>query len=207
MKILTNCHFCNLQFYKRKAHINEAKRLGYKIYCSNLCANQFKTKELRVSCANCNILFIKKLFEIKNTKNNFCSHSCAATYNNKHKKHGTKTSKFEKWLQINLLIKFPNLEFRFNQKSDIGSELDIYIPSLKLAFEINGIFHYQPIHGEIKLKQIQENDRIKKQNCKSQNINLQVIDVSTMTNFKESKVTNLFLEICDFIVKNQVNEI
>lgn len=201
MKILTNCYFCNSKFHKEAKHINEAKKLGYNIYCSNLCANQSKTKDLGVLCANCDLLFIKTLYEIKHTKNNFCTHSCAAIYNNKHKKHGTRTSKFEKWLQTNLLIKFPDLEFKFNQKSDIGSELDIYIPSLKLAFEINGILHYQPIYGEIKLKQIQENDVIKKQNCESQNINLQIIDVSTMTYFKESKVTNLFSEICNSIVK------
>ena len=36
----------------------------------------------------------------------------------------------------------------------INSELDVYVPSLNLAFELNGIFHYEPIYGEKKLNQI-----------------------------------------------------
>lgn len=36
-----------------------------------------------VNCKNCNKEFNKSLSEIKATRNNFCSRSCAATYNNK----------------------------------------------------------------------------------------------------------------------------
>jgi len=43
---------------------------------------------------------------------------------------------------------YPDLVIHFNKKDAINSELDIYIPSLKLAFELNGIFHYEPIFGK-----------------------------------------------------------
>ena len=81
----------------------------------------------------------------RKSTNFFCSSSCAATYNNKHKKYGIRCSKFEIAVQSLLREEFPELIFDFNQKNAVGSELDIFCPTLKLAFEINGIFHYKPI--------------------------------------------------------------
>ena len=85
------------------------------------------------------------------TKNNFCSRSCSATFNNKNKTYGTRRSKLEVFLEKELIKLYPDLLFHFNRKDTINSELDIYIPSLKLAFELNGIFHYEPIYGDNKL--------------------------------------------------------
>ena len=42
---------------------------------------------LKVSCKQCSIIFNKSSAEINKTKNNFCSRSCAATYNNSHNKN------------------------------------------------------------------------------------------------------------------------
>ena len=80
--------------------------------------------------------------------------SCAATYNNKNKTHGTRRSKLECFIEKKLSELYPDLTIHYNQKDTINSELDIYIPSFKLAFELNGIFHYEPIYGEEKLNQI-----------------------------------------------------
>lgn len=100
-----------------------------------------------VPCKNCKKLFQKAQSQINQTKNNFCSSSCAATYNNTHKTTGTRRSKLEVWLETKLPEIYLNQEFHFNGKDTINSELDIYLPKLSLAFELNGIYHYEPIHG------------------------------------------------------------
>jgi hypothetical protein len=61
---------------------------------------------------------------------------------------------------------FPNEKIIFNGKEAIESELDIYFPERKIGFEINGIFHYEPIYGEEKMKKIQQNDKEKREKCR-----------------------------------------
>lgn len=102
--------------------------------------------------------------------------SCAAKYNNQHKKHGTRRSKLEIWLEETLTKKYPDICFIFNGKEAIGSELDIYVPSKNIAFEINGIFHYMPIYGQETLDAIQSNDAAKAMACAERKITLHIID-------------------------------
>lgn len=138
--------------------------------------------------------------EIKRSKNNFCSSSCAASFNNKNKKYGIRRSKLETYIERELTTLYPNLEIHFNRKDAINSELDVYIPSLKLAFELNGIFHYEPIHGSDRLAQIKNNDNRKFQACLEQGIELCIIDTSSQKYFKESKslqFLNIILDIID----------
>lgn len=71
-----------------------------------------------------------------------------------------------------------------NRLALVSAELDIYIPSLKLAFELNGLFHYEPIFGPEKLAQIQNNDERKYQACLEKDIELCLIDVSSFNYFK-----------------------
>jgi hypothetical protein len=118
--------------------------------------------------------------------NIFCSRSCTATYNNTHKTYGCKKSKLEFYLEEKLTSLYPTLEFHFNRKDAIGSELDIYIPLLKLAFEINGIFHYEPIHGAKKLLETQTNDHKKFQACLDKGIEMCTINSAKLAYFKES---------------------
>lgn len=123
---------------------------------------------VKVICKNCDIQFMKSVSELRKTPNSFCSQSCAAIYNNKHKEHGTKRSKLEIYIEKRLKEEFPNLRILYNNKSIIHSELDIYFPDLKIAVELNGIFHYEPIYGHDKLEQIQNNDKQKMINCYNQ---------------------------------------
>jgi len=132
----------------------------------------------------------------------FCSRSCAATYNNTHKTTGTRRSKLEQWLEQTLTAHYPNLQFVFNGKEAINSELDIYIPELKLAFELNGIFHYEPIYGPEKLASIQNNDNRKFQACLEQGIELVIIDSSKMEYFKQ-KSAQKFLDIIKNIIESK----
>lgn len=196
-KLPCRCYECNAIFYKTKRAISDAllNRRGHNgKYCSDKCIGKSKITSLTVSCKNCNKEFTKKLNQIKKFPNHFCSSSCAATYNQLHKTKGTRVSKLEVWLQDQLSIQYPDLEIHYNRKDVINSELDIYIPSLKLAFELNGIFHYEPIYGEEKLKQIQNNDNRKFQACLEKKIEFVIIDTSSQKYFKE-KTAIKFLDI------------
>ena len=103
-------------------------------------------------------------------------------------------------METKLTELYPNLDIQYNLKEAINSELDIYIPSLKLAFELNGIYHYEPIHGTERLMKIQNNDNNKFQKCIENGISLCIIDTSSLKYFKEQasiKYLNLIKTIID----------
>ena len=133
---------------------------------------------------------------------NFCSRSCAATYNNTHKTTGTRRSKLEAYLEQQLRSEFPQLELTCNGKDAIGSELDFYFPQLRLAIELNGIFHYEPIYGTDKLERIQANDQQKSIACNKAGIEFCTIDTSTVTH-----VTSTIKERYWTIVKDLVTRL
>lgn len=112
-------------------------------------------------------------------------------------------SKLERWLQERLQRLYPDLEFHFNRKDTINGELDIYIPSLKLAFELNGVFHYEPIYGPEKLANIQSNDGRKFQACLEHGIELCIVDTSRMTNFKERGALK-YLEVIQGVLNSRI---
>ena len=206
-KLPCKCYECKKTFYKTKRVINMVlnnpdKHKGK--YCSNSCQRKSAGGIKIVSCLNCKNDFEKRVSQIKKSKNNFCSKSCAATYNNKNKSHGTRRSKLEGWLENKLTTLYPDLEIHFNQKTAINSELDIYIPSLNLAFELNGIFHYEPIYGTGKLQQIQENDISKSKSCHDARIDLCTIDTSGQKYFKES-TSKKYLDIINNIIKERLS--
>jgi hypothetical protein len=205
-KLPLECYECKCTFFSTKQAIYSKKSRNGKgpMYCSNVCSNIPRTKKEIIKCKCCNISVYKTLAQIKKYKNHFCSKSCAATFNNTHKTHGTRRSKLEKYLEEQLITLYPNLQFDFNKKEAINSELDIYIPSLKLAFELNGIYHYEPIHGQDKLDQIQNNDHRKFQACAESSISLCVIDTSKINYFKPEKA-NSFLNIIISIIENKQN--
>lgn len=213
-KLPLTCKGCNTIFFKKKKYIY-LKQLhaphitpcskhcscykNYVSYCSRKCQNISRVTQKQVNCANCTDLFMKNVCDINKTKNNFCSRSCAAIYRNTHKTTGTRRSKLEIWLESQLTTHYPILQFDFNKKNTINSELDIYIPSLKLAFELNGIFHYEPIYGGNKLNQIKNNDNRKFQACLEHNIELCIVDTSKFINFKENKAKEFLDIICNII--------
>jgi hypothetical protein len=81
--------------------------------------------------------------------------------------------------------------------------LDIYLPSLKLAFELNGIFHYEPIYGTEKLNQIQNNDNKKFKLCYKNEISLCIIDVSQQKYFK-AQTSKKYLNIITTIINQNL---
>ena len=200
-KLPCECYICKNTFYKIKYDIQKSLTPGSMhtvMFCSNICRT---TKKVMI-CKNCNKEFYKIQAEIKKSKNHFCSRSCSATYNNTHKQHGIRRSKLETYLENQLRLLYPNLPIDFNKKDAINSELDIYLPTLKLAFELNGIFHYEPIYGSDKLSQTQNNDQRKFQACAERNISLCIIDTSKQKYFKES-TSQEFLSIITEIINNK----
>lgn len=214
------CSYCHAIYTKTKTNINtkalmsiksgrSSSKIDYLLnspkFCSTKCYGLSRYSKIQFKCTQCQKEFIRRIKKDKQAKTNnrFCSLSCSATYNNLHKKHGTRVSKLELWLATQLPILYPNIEFHFNRKDAINSELDIYIPSLKLAFELNGIFHYEPIYGLKTFNQIQNNDKRKFQACLENNIELCIIDTSTQKYFKEH-TSQKFLDIISTVINQKL---
>jgi len=210
-KMPFTCEMCSQTFYALKKHVLRARKAVPKkklSFCSQQCAGLSKRRELEFECGQCKKHVITTVRSRPNSKSgaNFCSMSCAGRYNQTHKTTGTRRSKLETWLESKLLTHYPNLRFVFNGKETINSELDIYIPELKLAFELNGIFHYEPIYGSEKLALIQNNDGRKFQACYEAGISLAIIDVSSMKNFKEKRAQQYLDIIIGLISKRSGGE-
>lgn len=169
------------------------------IYCSHICSTNKKRAFYQVTCLHCKVAFFKILNQINKTPNHFCSKSCAATYNNAHKTSGNRRSKLEIWIQNHLTILYPTLDIKYNSKQSINSELDLFIPSLNLAFELNGIHHYEPIYGLSKLERIQNNEKKKIQACTEKKIKLIIINTSGQKVFKEETSIRFLTVIRDHI--------
>lgn len=210
-KLPLECYTCGQTFYLTVRLIKNLIQRNIKNgtnggkFCGHACMHAEQMKRIKLDCNQCvkNFTLKKSIAEYRKKKGKsskiFCSKSCSATYNNTHKTIGIRRSKLEKWLEIKLKEDYSSLEIHFNKKEIINSELDIYIPSLKLAVELNGIFHYEPIYGTDKLLSTQNNDNRKFQACLEQGIELLIIDVSRETHFKEEKSIKYF-NIIKFII-------
>ena len=197
------CTQCKNNYQRSKKNILDTfNRYDiYPKYCSSQCLANFKKsiKNIKTFCTNCNKEIVKLSNQYYKSYNHFCSRSCSATWNNKNKTHGTKRSKLEIYLEEQLTELYPNLEILYSDKRIIGSELDIYIPSLKLAFEIQGIFHYEPIFGQEKLDQIQKNDLEKIDKCKELDIKLIHINTKNQKRFTEKSSVKYLKEISEYV--------
>lgn len=187
------CKNCSKAFYVKQHRISRilnGKLPPYAhLFCSKLCERDSKARESMfiTQCASCLKSFHKKTTSKNQTKSgrHFCTKSCAAVYNNTHKTHGTRRSKLERWIEQQLSNRF-TFEIHYNKTSAIEAELDIFIPHLKLAFELNGIFHYRPIFSAEQFQKIQNNDIRKFQACLELGIELCVIDVSDQIYFNDT---------------------
>ena len=72
-----------------------------------------------------------------------------------------------------------------------------------MAFELNGIFHYEPIFGLEKLNKVKTNDSRKILACAEKGIGLAVIDCTTMKYFKPDKAV-VFLDIITKIINDSL---
>jgi len=172
-KTRTICDQCGKDFEKETFDFKITKHN----FCSQKCNGIFQRRRIKTFCGNCNKSIEIKLGELKKSKSgkSFCSHSCAASYNNKLRRK-SRRSKIEIKF-YNLLVKeFPNLDILHSDKTMLdGYEADVAIPSLKLAIEWNGIVHFKPIYSQTKLDKIQTRDVEKLKIASNKDINLIVI--------------------------------
>ena len=175
-------------------------------FCTTTCSGLYNTKSFLGNCSQCNTDITIRLSDKRKSKSGrmFCSRSCSGTYNNTHKTTGTRRSKLECWLQVELDKLYPLLKIEYNSIIAINNELDIYIPNLNLAIEINGIFHYKPIYGLEKLSKTQATDKLKIDNCIKSNITLIVIDISTYQRFSIKTAQPFLTQIQSIINSKQL---
>jgi hypothetical protein len=192
------CEQCGKIFSRRKcdAVLVLKKRPWNRTYCSKTCQNEGMRSYKSLQCAQCGKSFERRAHNTHRNKSgrNFCCRLCSVIYGNQNKTTGTRRSKLEIWLADKLPKHYPNLAFLFNGREAIGSELDILVPSLNLAFELNGIFHYEPVYGSDKLNQIQNNDRRKFAACHERGISLCILDVSSIRRVTDKRA-QVYLDI------------
>lgn len=200
------CEYCKNIFYCIGKQIKRVlKRKLNKIrFCNNKCAGLFISQPMKSKCSNCKKEIITTLGRRSQSKHKkyFCSRTCRAIFFNRKKTYGGRRSKLEIWLEAQLKLIYGKI-ILFNNRKQIGFELDIYIPKIKLAFELNGPVHYKPIFGEDKFAKTLKRDADKLQFCKEKNIELIIIDVSNETQ-KLHKYAQKYLDLIIQIINNKI---
>jgi len=174
------CDQCLTIYQKEKFDL---KRTQHN-FCSKKCFGLFNRNKIKIKCNFCNKSFKKTPSQINKSKSgrSFCSQSCAASFNNKLKRKSRRSKIEAKFYEL-LIKEFPNLNILPNDKTMLnGLEVDVAIPSLKLAIEWNGIVHFKPIYGQTKLDKVQDKDAEKLKIAANKNINLIVIPDFVSTN-------------------------
>ncbi len=179
-KVEVKCLTCGIYFYKK---LSESKRFPNH-FCSKDCKWIHSNKQIEVQCLNCNELFKKKESKIKTQPRHCCSIQCFRMLAKYKKNWGSNRSKLEIYVEKRLTEELA-LNISYNDTS-IGYELDIYLPEMSFAIELNGVFHYKAIYGEEALLKRQEIDRLKAEECVKRNIKLIVINVSEDKNNKRT---------------------
>jgi hypothetical protein len=146
-------------------------------YCSIECHNKAQVTAITLPCGNCGKSVTRVKCEVSASKSGhiFCNRSCSISFHNKNRRR-SRRSKCEELLFNLLKQEFPQLELSANDKSLLdGLEVDIAIPSLRIAIEWNGPVHYYPIWGQEKLDKIKVIDAQKKMIAEKNEIQLIIV--------------------------------
>ena len=91
-KVLIKCYICNKSFNALKHEVQSVLAGGSRKnrlkYCSRPCQNEARYTGKRIECVYCGDIFYRQIKKIK--KQNFCSQSCAASFNNSIRKRSVK---------------------------------------------------------------------------------------------------------------------
>lgn len=176
-KINVICSQCSNNIELRLSKHEYSIKTGLKnFFCNHECHGNFLSKKVKFNCFNCDKELERAPWETR--ENNFCSKQCWYKHNK------AVRSKLELYLEEKIKNYFPYLPYVCCDRTICRNlELDFYFPDLKLAIEINGIFHYEPIFGEEKLNYVQHNDKGKNYLCKQQGIKL--LTLKSIENFTQ----------------------
>jgi hypothetical protein len=85
MDIPVSCSHCHKEFRKSMGRVNEARKFGWKFYCSLKCQFQSRLTGVHYVCQKCGKKVWRTPKETRASKSQrfFCSSSCAAMFNNK----------------------------------------------------------------------------------------------------------------------------
>lgn len=195
------CSQCGKKFQREKRQMYKKGR-NPEVFCTRNCYRTYQNTQKEYVCCFCGATVYRSISQFQKSKsgNVFCNHSCAASYNNRNKQTGCRRSKLERYIEEQIKSAYPDLECLYNDKTIIESELDFYFPALKLAIELNGLFHYEPIYGQDKLEKIKDNDNQKMILCYQQGIELCVID-SSSCQYLNQKQKDKYWQIVNLIIE------
>lgn len=185
---LVECKTCKKKF---KSGRPEAK------FCSRKCYWDPSKSFAKVECGFCKTVSERRLYKTNRSPKlglSFCNASCKAKYmyhmaGGKYKPpKSTRISAPHKLIMAELTLLFPHLELKVNDRETLesGLELDIFIPAVKFAIEVNGPTHYLPIYGEAKLGEVKHRDAHKFAEAHAKGISLFVVDSSSILVRKKS---------------------
>lgn len=207
------CEICHTTFYKSKNLIQRGIKGTRDIsVCSNVCKKKKVSATMfrgyvKLICERCGKKFDRKQSAYNNqnihrNKKCFCSRKCVSIWIAKN--GDISRSRLERWIEEKLTILYPKLIIKYNDRETLGGlELDIFIPSLSLAFELNGIYHYEPIYGEEKLAIRKGFDKAKFQDCIAKNISLCVIDISKVRRLKPER-DKIYIDIITKLIEEKI---
>lgn len=106
-----------------------------------------------------------------------CSRKCSSVIK------GSKTRSMPEIILYSLIsTEFPDLEIIQNDRDvlECGLEIDLYLPTYRLAIEVNGPTHYDNIYGELRLLRTELNDMRKKDKAEELGITMKIINISSI---------------------------
>lgn len=190
ISVIKECIICKSEFKVWKSHSNLLK------CCKNDSCKKIHRKNIQKSIGEKNkVEKIKKICQICNYEfyvlpcfNNriLCSKKCQLKF------RAIKGAQGNKSISKPQLIIYEFLKEIFNDAilCDVSilkfQEIDIFIPSLNLAIEVQGRVHYEPIFGLKTFQRVQKNDKTKRTLLKNKNIML--LEIKVERESKESLI-------------------